>query len=124
MNIVLWILQAVLALLYFAGGAYKVFSFDEVAEQMVALSRTAWAVVGVFELLGAVLLIVPGATSWMPTLTPLAAAALALETLALTGLYASHSLELAATNPLLWSVVMAVLVAFVAYGRHSLQPLR
>jgi hypothetical protein len=28
-----------------------------------------------------------------------------------------------ATNPLVWSVVMEVLVAFVAYGRYALAPL-
>ena len=41
MNILLWILQAVLALLSLAGGAYKLFMFDELAKMpaMGALSR-------------------------------------------------------------------------------------
>jgi hypothetical protein len=123
MNILLWVCQAVLALLYLSGGAYKIFSFDEVASQMTALSRGGWRALGVFEVLGAVLLIVPAATTWLPVLTPLAAAALALETLAIAVLYASYSLELAATNPLIWAVVMGLLAAFVAYGRYSLSPL-
>src|SRR5437899_1918820 len=71
------------------------------------------------EMVGAVLLIVPAAAKWMPVLTPLAAAALALETLALAGLYARYSLKLAATNPLVWAVVMGLLSAFVAYGRYA-----
>ena len=49
--------------------------------------------------------------------------ALALETLALAGLYARYSLRLAATNPMVWAVVMGLLVAFVAYGRYALRPL-
>jgi hypothetical protein len=121
MNVLLWVFQVALALLYFAGGAYKVTSFDQLASQMGALSRGGWRALGVIEILGALLLIVPAATKWLPVLTPLAAAALALETLALAALYASYSLKLTATNPLVWSVVMGLLVAFVAYGRYALR---
>lgn len=46
MNVLLWVLQVVLALLYLAGGAYKTFSFDEVAKQMTALPRGGWAALG------------------------------------------------------------------------------
>lgn len=123
MNVVLWILQAALALLYLSGGAYKTFAFAELASQMRALSLGGWRALGVVEMLGAVLLIVPAATKWMPVLTPLAAAVLALETLGLAAVYAQYSLKLAATNPLVWAVVMGLLVAFVAYGRYSLVPL-
>ena len=123
MNILLWIIQAVLALLCLSGGAYKAFKFDELANQMRALSRGGWRALGVLEMLGAVLLIVPAAMQWMPVLTPLAAAALALETLALAGLYARYSLKLTAANPFVWAAVMGLLVAFVAYGRYALLPL-
>jgi hypothetical protein len=122
MNVLLWVLQVALALLYLAGGAYKTFMFDELASQMGALSRGGWRALGVLEMLGAVLLVVPAATKWMPVLTPLAAAALALETLALAGLYARYSLQLTVTNPLVWAVVMGLLAAFVAYGRYALRP--
>jgi len=121
MNVLSWVLQATLALLYLSGGAYKIFSFDELATQMIALPRGGWTVLGVLEIVGAVLLIVPAATKWMPVLTPLAAAVLALETFALAALYARYSLELAATNPMVWALVMGVLAAFVAYGRYSAQ---
>jgi hypothetical protein len=122
MNVVLWVLQVALALLYLAGGAYKTFSFDEVAKQMTALPRGGWAALGVVEMLGATLLIVPAAAKWMPVLTPLAAAVLALETLALAAVYARYSLEVAVTNPLVWAVVMALLAAFTAYGRYAFGP--
>lgn len=122
MNILLWVLQLVLALLYLSGGAYKAFSFDQVATQLTALSRGGWRALGIFEMLGAVLLIAPAALKWKPLLTPLAAAVLALETFALAALYAQYSLQLAATNPLVWALVMGLLAAFVAYGRYSLRP--
>lgn len=123
MNVLLWILQGVLALLYLSGGAYKLFSFDEVASQMSALSRTGWGAVGALEMAGAVLLIVPAAAKWMPMLTPLGASVLALETLALAALYARYSLAIAVTNPLVWSVVMGLMAIFVAYGRYALRPI-
>jgi hypothetical protein len=122
MNVLLWVLQVALALLYLAGGAYKTFMFDELANQLDVLSRGEWRALGVFEILCAVLLVVPAAAKWMPVLTPLAAAALALETLVLAGLYAQYSLKLTAINPLVWAAVMGLLVAFVAYGRYALRP--
>ena len=124
MNILLWVLQLALALLSLSGGAYKVFMFDELAKMPAtgALARGGWGALGVFEMLCGVLLIVPAATNWMLVLTPLAAAALAVESLALAGLYARYSLELTATNPLVWVVMMGLMAAFVAYGRYALRP--
>jgi hypothetical protein len=66
-----------------------------------------------------VLLVVPYAMKWLPVLTPLAAAALALESLALAMLYARYSLQLTATNPLIWVVLMGLMAAIVAYGRYA-----
>ena len=121
MNIVLWVLQIALAFLYLAGGSYKVFKFDELSNQMRTLPRGGWRALGMLEMVCAVLLIVPAAANRMPVLTPLAAAALALESLALAGLYARYSLELTATNPLVWVVMMGLMAAVVAYGRSALR---
>jgi hypothetical protein len=124
MNVLLWVLQVALAFLYVGGGAYKILAIEEWANagRIGALSRGGWATLGVLEMVGAVLLVVPAATKRMPVLTPLAAATLALETLALAGPYARYSLELGATNPLVWCLVMGLLAAFVAYGRSELRP--
>lgn len=123
MTILLWVFQAVLGLLYLAGGYYKAFQFEELANQFAAIPRGGWRALGGLEMLGAVLLIVPAATKWMPVLTPVAAAVLALETLVISGVYARYSLKLTAGNPLVWSIVMLLLVAFVAYGRYAIEPL-
>jgi hypothetical protein len=122
MNILLWVLQVALALLYLAGGAFKTFNPADVARQITALPTGVWRALGVFEVLGAVLLIVPAAANWMPELTPLAAAVLALETLGLAAVYARYSLKLAATNPLVFALPMGVVAVLVAYGRYSLSP--
>jgi hypothetical protein len=124
MNVLLWVLQVALVVLSLGGGAYKVFMFDELAKMpaMGALSRGGWGALGVFEMVCAVLLVVPAAANWMPVLTPLAAAALALESLVLAGLYARYSLSPTAANPLVWVVLIALMATFVAYGRYALMP--
>jgi hypothetical protein len=123
MNILLWILQSALAFLYLSGGAYKTFAFGELANQMQALPHSGWRALGVVEMVGAVLLIVPAATKWMPQLTPLSAAVLAVETFALAAVYASYSLKLTPNNPLIWAVLMGLMAAFVAYGRYAIKPI-
>jgi hypothetical protein len=122
MNIVFWGLQAVLALLFLAGGAYKAFSFQQLASQFSEVPLGGWRALGVLEMAGGVLLIVPAALKWMPSLTAHAATVLALETLALAALYARHSMKMTPENPMLWALVMGGTVAFVAYGRYVLNP--
>jgi len=124
MNILLWVLQVGLALQSLAGGQYKLFSFDQIANMpaTMALPRGVWSALGVFEIVCGILVVVPAATKWMPALTPLAAAALALENLALAAFFAHYSLELAATNPMVWVLEAGLLAAFVAYGRYVLRP--
>lgn len=121
MNVLLWILQVVLAFTYFAGGSYKLSKSDLLTNQVPSVGRGGWRALGVIEILGAILLIVPAALRWMPALTPLAAALLALEALGLAVvLWRRYSLKLTPKNPTIWPVVMGVLVAFVAYGRYVL----
>ncbi len=59
----------------------------------------------------------------MSVLTPLTAAALALESPILALLYARYSLAVAATNPLVYVVVMGLIAALVANGRYAVRPL-
>ncbi len=124
MLVLLWVVQSALALFSFAGGAYKLFMFEELANMpaMAVLSRGGWGALGALEMVCGVLLVVPAATRWMPVSTPVAAAALALESFALAGLYARHSLTLTAANPLVWVVMMGLMAAFVAYARSPLEP--
>lgn len=123
MNVLLWILQVALAFTYCAGGSYKLSKSDLLASQVPAIRTGGWRGLGLIEVLGAILLIVPAALRWMPSLTPLAAAVLAVETLGLAAtFYVRYSIKLTPKNPTLWAVVMGVLVAFVAYGRYVLAP--
>jgi len=124
MNTFLWLVQAILALEEIAGGAYKIFNFNEmVLPAANMMSRAAWGAVGVFEIVCGLLLIVPAATKRMPGLTPLAAIAIVVESLGLAALYARYSTAMVAANPLVYVLVAAVLAAFIAYGRSALRPI-
>ena len=53
MNILLWVLQVLAALLYGSSGVMKVFMFDQVSQDVRsfgALPRQAWMTLGILEL--------------------------------------------------------------------------
>jgi len=124
MNVFLWLLQVILAFFAFSGGAYKLKSFDQIAAMpsTQALPHEMWTAIGIFEMVCAVLLILPRALKFMPTLTPMAALALAIEGLLLSGLNGWYSMELVASNPFVWTFGMMLLASIVAWGRFSLVP--
>lgn len=121
MNILLWIAQIFLALLALSGGGYKLFAHAQFATTpaAAALPRAAWGAIGSFEMLCGLLLILPVALTSKPMLTPVAATALVVESLALALLYSRFSLRIEAENPMVWVLLMALLGAFVAYGRFT-----
>ena len=122
MNILLWVLQALAALLYGASGVMKVFMFDQVSGDVPsfgALPRGGWMAIGILELICVVGLIVPSALRWQPTLTVVAAAALALESLVFVWVHAKYN----ETGPILFCVGLGLLMAFIAYGRLVLKPI-
>ena len=64
MNILLWVLQVLGALLYGSSGVMKTFMFDKISRDVPsfgALPRQAWAALGILELVCTVGLIVPSA---------------------------------------------------------------
>src|SRR5450432_3603684 len=122
MHILLWVLQVVAALLYGASGVMKVFMFDKVSGDVPsfgALPRGAWMALGILELVCAVGLIVPAAFHWKPTLTVLAATVLAIESLVFVGVHAKYG----EITPIIMSVGLGLLMAFIAYGRMVLKPI-
>src|SRR5271166_4713223 len=93
MNILLWVLQVLAALLYGSSGVMKVFLFDRVSQDVPsfgALPRNAWMALGILELLCTVGLIVPAAFHWQPQLTILAASVLAVESLVFIGVHLKY----------------------------------
>ena len=122
MNILLWTLQALTAILYAASGVMKVFLFDKISKDVRsfgALPRPAWLGLGILELVCVAGLVIPSALRWHPALTPVAAALLALESLIFIGVHVKY----AETASILMSAVLGLLMAFIAYGRISLTPI-
>ena len=119
MNILLWVVQIAVAFLFISGGAYKVFKVDTLAGHFRGLPPNAWRALGVIELVGGVLLVVPASVTGVPMLTALAAAVLAVESLVLAAAYARKSVKLVPANPFGWCATMGLLAALVAYGRYA-----
>ena len=122
MNILLWVLQVLAALLYGASGVMKVFMFDRVSEgvrSFGALPREAWMALGILELVCAVGLVVPAAFHRRPALTVVAATVLAVESLVFIGVHVKSR----EVTPIILSGVLGLLMAFIAYGRMVLRPI-
>ena len=122
MNILLWVLQVLAALLYASSGVMKVFLFDNVSKDVPsfgALPREAWMALGILELVCTLGLIVPAAFRWHPALTVLAATVLAIESLVFVGVHAKYR----EITPIIMSGVLGLLMAFVACGRMFLKPI-
>ena len=123
MNIVLWIIQVLLALLFLFSGGMKLVIAPEVLQSMgspnqIVLPGLFLRFIGVCEVLGGLGLILPGLLRIRPGLTPLAAAGLVIIMIGATVLSFAADGMVAAIIPF----VTGILAAFVAYGRWRLVP--
>ena len=123
MNIALWIIQVLLALLFlFAGGTKLVMSIEAMRAlgppNQILLPGLLIRFIGVCEVLGALGLILPGLFRIKPGLTPLAAAGLVI---IMIGAVVTTLLS-GDVTPALFPLVVGILAALVAYGRWRLSP--
>ena len=127
MNIVLWILQGLLAVMFLMAGMMKAtLTKDGLKEK--GGERMAWVddvsdsnirVIGVLELLAGIGLILPQLLGILPWLTPLAAVGLVLT---MVGALILHLRRGDGTQALVTNTVLLLIAAFVAYGRFVLVP--
>jgi uncharacterized membrane protein len=119
MNIVLWILQALLALAVLAAGATKVVTpKSKLRDRMTwvdSFSDTGVKLIGVAEVLGGLGLILPAATGIAPILTPIAAVGIAI---VMIGAVITHQRrkENAQVAP---SAILLVIALIIAWGRFG-----
>lgn len=120
MNILLWIIQVLLALLFiFAGSMKFVMPVEEMNRQApVVLPGLFLHFIGVCEILGGFGLILPALLRIKPGLTPLAAAGLAIITLGATLITMKGAVAMA-----LFPFVVCLLSLLVAYGRWRVAPI-
>ena len=123
MNIVLWILQALLGLVFlFAGGTKLIMSAEALSQPASpgALVLPVWFIrfIGVCEFLGGLGLLLPGLFKIRQYLTPLAALGLAIIMAgAVVFTVIGGVIPIAAVN-----VVILLLLLFIAYARWRVAP--
>lgn len=119
MNIILWIVQVLAAASFIMAGGMKLMTpHDALAAQMTWVNyfpAFVPKVIGTFEVLGALGLILPSLLRIKPMLTPLAALGLAL---LMAGAFITHLVlgEFAMSLP---SLVLGLMAAFIAWGRYK-----
>jgi len=119
MNVLLWVLQGVLALLFIFAGGMKLLPPLEAMTVPIRLPGPFIRFLGVAEVLGAIGLILPGLLRIRPGLTPPAAAGLVIIMTGATVITVVGGGSASALVPL----IVGLLSGLVAYGRWRLVPL-
>ena len=121
MNIVLWILQVLLALAFAAHGWMFLFPSPEIAALMnETLPRWFQVFLGVAEILAAIGLTLPGITRILPAAVVWAAGGIMIVMVSATILHLVRS-EFSSAGI---TFVLLVLATYVAYMRHKVMPIR
>jgi DoxX-like family len=121
MNIVLWVLQILLALHIVMGALWKFSNSQQTVLSLKVIPHGIWLAMIVLELLCSVGLIIPALNKRLAILAPIAAVCIAAEMLLFSGLHI-HSGD-ANYGPMIYWLVVAAICAFIAYGRFVLKPL-
>ncbi|MDB4983775.1 MAG: hypothetical protein JWM82_4527 [Myxococcales bacterium] len=121
MNVLLWVLQVVLALHTAVGAAFKLsHSPEQTMPALKAIPHGAWMAMSGLELVCALILIAPILSRRVGALVPVAAGYIIAEMLLFTALQVSSGA--ASYGPVAYWLVVAAVSAFVAYGRVALRP--
>jgi uncharacterized membrane protein YphA (DoxX/SURF4 family) len=121
MNIVLWVLQVLLALAFLAHGCLLLFPPAAMVEQMNAsLPRWFQLFLGAAEVLAAVGLTLPGFTRIQPWLVSCAAAGIMIVMISATIFHLIRG-EIGSA---ITTIVLLAMATFVAYVRWQVAPIR
>ena len=114
LNVLLWTLQALLALLFMFSGVMKFIM--PVAEMTKQIPFPGWFLhfIGACEILGAIGLVLPGILRIRTGLTPLAASALVIIMIGATAV----NLKVGQHGAALTTVILGLLLVVVAYNRR------
>jgi len=119
-NILLWVLQVLLAVVFIAHGLLLLMPPAEIAAQMVmSLPRAFWVFLGVAEIAAAIGLTLPGLTRVMPWLVSWAAAGIMIVMISATGYHIVRG-EISSAAV---TFVLLLMATFVAYMRLRVMPI-
>lgn len=121
MNLLLWVLQILLALHTVMGAMWKFSHSEQTVPSLEAIPHGAWLAMSGLELLCSLGLLLPALNKSWSILAPTAAAAIAAEMLLFSGVHlfsggTKHS-------ELIYWLIVAAVCGFIAYGRFVLKPL-
>jgi len=120
MNILLWVIQVLLAVVFIAHGLLLLMPPPEIAAQMVmSLPRAFWVFLGVAEIAAAIGLTLPGLTRVMPWLVSWAAAGIMIVMISATGYHIVRG-EISSAAV---TFVLLLMATFVAYMRLRVMPI-
>ena len=121
MNILLWVLQVLLALHTAMGAVWKFSHSEQSVPPLKAIPHGAWLGLSVVQLLCSLALLLPAVSRPLAMLAPVAAVVIAAEMLLFCGvLLASGDKK---RSPMIYWLVVAAFCGFIAYGRLALSPL-
>jgi uncharacterized membrane protein YphA (DoxX/SURF4 family) len=121
MNILLWVLQVLLALAFFAHGCLLLFPPATMAEMMNAsLPRWFQLFLGVAEVLAAIGLTLPGLTRIQPWLVSCAAAGVMIVMICATIFHVMRG----EVSSAITTLVLLGVATFIAYMRWRVAPIR
>jgi hypothetical protein len=121
MNILLWVLQILLALHTIMGAVWKFSNSEQAVPSLNAIPHGVWLVLSVIELICSLCLILPAFKKSLAILAPSAALFISAEMLLYCGFHI-YSGD-ANYSPMIYWLVVAAICAFIAYGRFVLKPL-
>lgn len=121
MNILLWVLQILLAAHTAIGAVWKFSNPAQTMPSLSAIPQGVWLGMSVVELLCAAGLVLPFFHKPLAFLVPLAAILIAAEMLLFCGLHIASGDR--SYGPMVYWLVVAAICAFIAYGRFALKPL-
>ena len=121
MNILLWILQVLLALHTLMGAVWKLSNSEQTVPSLKPIPHGIWLALSVLEFLCSVGLVLPALSGVPDILAPIAATCIAAEMLIFSGLHFRSGDS--NRGPMMYWLVVAALCAFIAYGRFVLEPL-
>ncbi|MDQ0484033.1 DoxX family protein [Guptibacillus hwajinpoensis] len=115
MNITLWIVQILLALLFLMVGSQKVMPSKKGNEEIDRTGNASnlFTFIGIVEILGAVGLILPWLLNIVPVLTPLAAVGFSI----IMVLAAIHHAKRKEMKSVVTNIIILALAIFVVIGR-------
>jgi uncharacterized membrane protein YphA (DoxX/SURF4 family) len=124
-NLILWILQILLAMGILASSYGHTLGFESTKDRpgmqwLGDVGRDRMRIIGILEILGAIGLVLPAATGILPWLTPLAAVGLAI-IMASAAVY--HLRRPDEGRNVVLNVILGLMAVVIAYGRFVVAPL-